>query len=123
MSSAFTIIAEPTVQFWFPGMPDDERETANPTIELKFTFVPGYPELGSIYGSGGEPACPAEVEFISAKLIDGDGLAPTQDQIDDWARKWLDDEGYDAACEVASAGPDPDDARQARIDDQLMGDF
>lgn len=118
-----TIRAEIEVRFHLLGSPDDERETAYPTVDIDFTFTPGCPETGPSYASGGEPASPAEIEFVKATLVSGDGLAPTQDQIDDWAQNWLDDAGFDAACNLACQddGPDPDDARDRERDDRLMG--
>jgi hypothetical protein len=116
-----TIQAEIRVQFRFPGMPDDERETAYPTVDIEFDFVPGCAATGPSYASGGGPADPAECNFIGATLIDGNGLAPTAEQVDDWARDWLHDAGYEEACELATRGPDPDAAYEQARDDQLMG--
>ena len=77
-------------------------EVAYPTIEIAYTYLPGSPQRGPTYWSGGEPADPAEVELVSARLIDGDGLDPDAKQIDDWAQGYLDsDRGYEAACREA----------------------
>jgi hypothetical protein len=121
--TAYTIRAEIEVRFHLLGAPDDERETAYPKVDIEFEFIPYQPATGPSYASGGEPACPAEVDFIKATLIDGDGLIPTKEQIDDWSREWLCDAGYDAACEIACRDdtPDPDHARDQALDDRMMG--
>jgi len=117
-----TITAEIEVTFHLSGAPEDERETAYPKVDIQYSYLPGSPATGPSYASGGEPADPAEVEFISASLIHGDGLAPTQDQVDGWAEKWLCDAGYHQAVEeAASSGPDPDAAYEAARDDRMIG--
>lgn len=65
-----------------------------------------------------DPPEPAVVELAGARLIDGDGLAPTAEQLDDWANNWIDTEGYDECIAHAEAlsSPDPDDARDAARD-------
>lgn len=79
-----------------------EEETVCPTLRIAFTYLPGYAATGPTYACGGEPACPAEVEFVSAELIDGDGVDPTPDQIATWAEEYLcSDEGYGAAVQEA----------------------
>lgn len=122
-TSRHTILARFEKFFHAPWMPADERESANVQIEIEFSYVPGRPESGPSFSSGGEPADPAEVEFISARLIDGDGLAPSKEQVDEWAQDWLDDKGYDAACEMAAfeRAPDPDAARDRAIDSRMEG--
>lgn len=100
-----TILAEIERKFQLAGMPDDECEVAYPTIEITFTYKRGSPAV--MYqrnGDPGWPAEPAEVEFISAKLVNGDGLLPTPDQLNDWAQDWLDsDAGYNLAADYAQA--------------------
>lgn len=84
------------------GLPDDEYEVSYPKVEITFSYLKGSPAV--MYqrnGDPGWPAEPAEVEAISAKLIDGDGLARTQQQVDDWAADWLDGPGYEQAVEAA----------------------
>jgi hypothetical protein len=101
-ATTHNIAAEHTVLFRIPGMPDDERESANVKLEIAYTYLlrdPGCRTQRN--GDPGWPPEPAEVDLVAAKLIDGDGLAPTQDQINEWAIDWLDDAGYDAACENA----------------------
>lgn len=116
-----TITTRLHVLFSIPGMPDDERESADPTVEIEYRYSPGCPaftprgEYAPI-----DPPDPAEVEFVSARLIEGDGLAPEPEQVDQWAQDWLDsDEGYRDACRNAesNSGPDPDAAYEARRDD------
>jgi len=96
-----TVLAEIERKFQLAGMPDDEHEVAYPTAEITFTYKRGSPAV--MYqrnGDPGWPAEPAEIEFISAKLVNGDGLRPTQDQLDDWAQDWLDsDAGFNLALE------------------------
>lgn len=119
--SKHSIRAEIEVSFHLSGAPDDEREVAYPKVDIEFSFTSGCPATGPSYASGGDPASPAEVEMISATLADGDGLAPTQDQVDDWAKDWLSDAGYHAALDVAAdAGPDPDAAYEAARDDREL---
>ena len=97
-----TLTAELEIRFTPTGC--TETEVAYPTIEIAYTYLPGSPQRGPTYWSGGEPADPAEVELVSARLIDGDGLDPDAKQIDDWAQGYLDsDRGYEAACREAAA--------------------
>ena len=83
-----------------------------PEIEctIYFTFIRGYPATGPTYWSGGEQACPAEVEFHHVE--------PTSPDIVAWAADYLQGEGYDDACEIATEDmmPDPDAAYEARRD-------
>ena len=102
MSSVHTIDAELTIKFRLSGMPDDERETASPAVRITYRFTKGRPA----YTPRGEyapidPPEPAEVDLISATLIDGDGLDPTPTQVDEWAQDYLDDAGYDYAIRNA----------------------
>ena len=115
--TVYTIVAEIETKFSIPGMPDDEREVAYPKVEITYSYLPGHP--GCMYQRNGDPGFspePAEVDFISAKLIDGDGLAPEQWQVNEWAQDWLDDAGYEQACDHAESQrqPDPDYAREDR---------
>lgn len=122
MTTQHTITAKLHVLFRIPGMPDDEHESANPTVDITYTYLRGSPATydAARGGPGGwDPPDPAEVDFVGATLVDGDGLAPTDDQVKDWARDWLHDEGYDEACQHAerNSGPDPDHAYEAARDD------
>jgi hypothetical protein len=101
--SKHTMIAEIERRFTFPGLADGEYEVAYPKIEITYRYLPGSP---AVYyqrnGDPGWPAEPAEMEVISAKLIDGDGLTPTAKEVEEWASEWLDDDsGYRLACENA----------------------
>lgn len=103
MSRKLSMTVELERFFQLSGMPDDEREVAYPKVDLVLNYSAGSPAV--MYqrnGDPGWPAEPAEIEIISAKLADGDGLAPTQEQVDDWAQEWLDsDAGYQYACDQA----------------------
>lgn len=84
---------------------------------MRYRYTPGYPATGPSYDSGGEPGAGAEVELVSAELVDGDGLDPRQEQVMDWAQDWLDsDSGYAQACAAAEGeqGPYPDDLRDQK---------
>lgn len=74
--------------------------------EITFTFLPGAHEQGPSYSSGGQPADPDEIEFVSVKPVIGvvDAGAFTdlaQKDLDDWASEWLAEEGFNAAIEKA----------------------
>jgi hypothetical protein len=109
--SKHTITTEIKVSFTFPGMAEGERETAYPVLSITYQYSPSRPaytprgEYGPI-----DPPDPAEIEFVSAKLVNGDGLDPSDQQIQEWASDWLDYKGYDVACDHAETArqPDPD---------------
>lgn len=102
MATQHTLTTEIEVHFQLSGMPDDERETAYPKLEITYSFLKGSPAVRyQRNGDPGWPADPDEVELINVKLIDGDGLAPTAHQLREWAEDWLNDAGYDKACEHA----------------------
>lgn len=93
---------------------------------ITFDYVRGAPAQGPSYSSGGQPADPAEISFVSITPDAGDHGAfsdMAQSGLEDWAQLWLDDH-YDECIELAEQDnqPDPDDARDARIDDRLTGD-
>lgn len=115
-----TIAAEIEVKFLIADMPADEREVAYPKVEITYSYSPGSPAV--MYqrnGDPGWPAEPAEIELINVHLIDGDGLAPNDQQLREWAYDWLHDAGFDQACEHAEEcrRPDPDEARDRMLDD------
>jgi hypothetical protein len=120
--SNHTILTEVEVRFVPVGL--IEQETAYPTLKIDFSFTPGCPEQGPSYASGGEPATAAEIEITGVKLLDGDGLLPTDDQLREWADKWLDGDGYNEACDQAETDlrPDPDEAYEAMRDDAAFFD-
>jgi hypothetical protein len=109
--STHKIEATLPVYFQIPGMPDDERESAHPTVEITYNYAPAR----RAFTPPGEyapidPPEPAAVDFVSAQLIDGDGLHPTTEQIQDWASEWLYEEiGYLRAVDAAE-----DDRRSMR---------
>lgn len=112
MSSKHTIDAEIEVKFKPAGMglPDDEFEVAYTTVRIEYSFSKGSPAV--MYqrnGDPGWPAEPAEVEALDAKLIEGDGLDPTADQVWQWAQDWIDGDGYDLACDNAARDYEPAD--------------
>lgn len=80
-----------------------ETECAYPEFEITFGFTPG--RAAQTYGPAENcyPADPAEVEFISAKVIADDGLDLTAEQIADYAETWLMDDGYQAALDEVTA--------------------
>lgn len=99
--NTFTLTADVEVKFVPDGLVETEVEY--PVLEIEFSYIRGCPahtprgEYAPI-----DPPEPAEVDFRSAKLIDGQGLLPTQEQINDWARDYLDsDAGYRHACNEA----------------------
>ena len=96
--------------------PDEEEME----LRIHFTFIPGCPARGPSYASGGEPACPAEVEFDRVERQSGSAWLPAP-EFDEWAEDWLQTLGYDAAIAEAEASnaPDPDDERDRRWDDQM----
>ena len=97
--SEHILATEIKVRLSFPGMDSD---TAWPTVEITYSFLPGAPATGPIWDSGGDPGYPAECDIISVKLIEDDNLNPTDAQLREWAQDWLDDwEGYNAACHHA----------------------
>ena len=109
-----TMIAEVPVKFWFPGL------VAHPTIAIIFDYLPGRPA----YTPCGEyapidPPEPPEISFVEATLIDGDGLAPTMSQLQEWASDWLNEDGFNEACDYAEqhSGPDPDEAYERMRDE------
>lgn len=92
--STHTMLANVVVRFVPVSLV--EEETVMPTLRIKFSYMPGSPAV--MYQRNGDPGWPAEspeVELISAELVDGDGVEPTQEQINDWAENYLaSDEGF-----------------------------
>lgn len=86
--------------------------------EIKFSFLKGAPEQGPSYASGGQPADPDEIEFISATPLCNGKPSPyygafadlEQQSLDGLAEDWLLDDGFADACEVAAS--DDEDARE-----------
>jgi len=115
----YTMLAEVEIE------PDAET-VAYPILQITYSYSPGSPAV--MYQSNGDPGWPAEpadVEFISATLVSGDGLTPTKAQIDSWAGHYLDsDDGYRAAVDHAEdmRRPDPDDAYDRQRDEPTERD-
>jgi hypothetical protein len=101
---------------------DLERDDGLPDAELLiyFTFVPGCPETGPSYASGGEPAAPAEVDFDHVEQL-ADGQWTAAPEFNDWARTYLQNDGYDEACQEAAerSQPDPDYAYERMRDERM----
>jgi hypothetical protein len=78
----------------------DDMEIAYPKIDVTFSYQRGSPgRFNSI--NGGHPPEPAEIEIISAVLVNGDGLDPTPEQVREWAERFAEDDGFDHLCDVA----------------------
>lgn len=96
-----------------PVGPSDEG--AEVELEITYTFLPGAPEQGPSYASGGQPADPDEIEFVSARNIHGEPYGAfadlEQDHLNDVARDWLDDKGFEEA--VAHACEELEAAKEA----------
>lgn len=88
-------------------MQDAECDSADVEVEITFTFLKGAPEQGPSYASGGQPADPDEIEFVSAKAVLGLAGSPypllAQNALDHWARDWLQEDGFAEALEVATS--------------------
>lgn len=70
-------------------------------VEITYRFTPGRPARGPSYASGGEPADPPEVEFISARSKVKDDFVKAM--LVEWAEEWLaSDDGWDKAVDRAS---------------------
>lgn len=69
-------------------------------VEITYRFTPGRPARGPSYASGGEPAEPPEVEFISASSKVSDDFVKLL--VTEWAEDWLDDDdGWEQAVDNA----------------------
>lgn len=121
--SKHTITTELEVSITAYGI---DTETFYPEVEIEFSYIPGCPETGPSYASGGEPATPDEIEVLSVKVINAEGIDMPPEWWLEQAQSRIDDDGYDAAREEASSDnePDPDDARdRAREDREMERDF
>jgi hypothetical protein len=80
----------------------DDIEVAYPKINVIFTYLPGSPGVRYLRnGDPGYPPDPAELEFVSAALLDGDGCNPKPEHVAKLAQEYLDsDDGYRYLCEV-----------------------
>ena len=68
-------------------------------VKIIYRYTPGRPARGPSYASGGEPADPPEVEFISASTTVNDDLVKLM--VSEWAEEWLGDDGFDEAVDNA----------------------
>lgn len=93
---------------------------ASVLLKVAFSFIPGYPETGPSYASGGEPACPAEVDILSLEWsLDNPITKTVQWHTIDGALFDLiasDDELYSELCQAA-ADNDADE-RDAAAEDR-----
>ena len=86
--------------------------------EIAFTYLKGAPEQGPSYYSGGQPADPDEIEFVSARPFCTGKPSPFLDYadmqqatLDDLARDWLESE-YGVSEAMATVAADDDEARE-----------
>jgi hypothetical protein len=70
-------------------------------VDIVYTYTPGRPARGPSYASGGEPADPPEIEFVSAALPKDKLSDHHQLMLNEWAEEWLADEGFDDAVDNA----------------------
>ena len=91
------------------GMGDPDLG-AEADLRITYTFIKGAPEQGPTYASGGQPADPDEIEFVSCvQMIDGKEHPTSgmfghleQSSLDAIAEAWLlGDEGHGQAVENA----------------------
>lgn len=70
-------------------------------VEITYTFLKGAPEQGPSYASGGQPADPDEIEFVSVHYANSinDEMAKL---LEAWAVEYLADEGFADAIENAA---------------------
>jgi len=122
--NTFTFTTQVEHKFDFGSPVPGELESAHPTLEITFRYTPGLPA----YTPRGEyapidPPEPAEVELISAKVIDADHLTLDDKKVQEIAEEYLaSDDGYRDAvahAEATAVGPDPDAAYEAARDDAL----
>lgn len=111
MSTKHSITTELAVTISAYGI---DPETFYPEVEIEFSYVPGCPETGPSYRSGGEPATPDEIEVQSVKIINDESIEMPPDWWAEKAQDWIDDKGFDAAREKVSddeesRAPDRDD--------------
>lgn len=96
-----------------------DPETFYPEVEIEFGYLPGCPETGPSYASGGEPATPDEIEARAVKVINAEGIDMPPSWWLERAQAWLDDKGYDRARDSVR---DDFEARQADAADMARDD-
>lgn len=82
-------------------------------IKAEFDYSPGMAECGPAYDHGGLPAEPPEIEVLRAFDAFGDEIELSEQSRADIA-DWL------LETWEPPSGPDPDDLRDQRIDDELV---
>ncbi|MGQ3299673.1 hypothetical protein [Reyranella sp.] len=97
-------------------------------LRITYTFLKGAPEQGPTYASGGQPADPDEIEFVSCVYVDAAGKESSpsgayadleQSALDAIAEAWLrGDEGQAQATEQAMDdwAARADEAEEARAE-------
>jgi hypothetical protein len=103
MSGKHTIIAEIPIEFHLSGAPEDEHETAYPSLELTYSFVRGCPAR-ICWDENDHPAEPHELELLDVKVLDSDYIGLSDKEWFELAQNWIDDAGYDAAVDHAING-------------------
>lgn len=94
MSTAHKLVVEIEVKHRPAGMglPDDEFEVSYPKVEIEVRYTPGSPGVRMTRNGDGWPPDPPEIDLVSARLIDGDGLNPTPEKVTEWVQGYLDDD-------------------------------
>ena len=76
---------------------------------VEYTYLPGAPEEGPSYASGGQPADPPEIDIVNIFIkATGDKIGVTEAEFEKFYELLLENH--------VDEGPDPDDARDARMD-------
>lgn len=70
-------------------------------VEITFIFLKGAPAQGPSYASGGQPADPDEIEFVSIRELNGSELR--HPGLEEWAMRWLAEDGFNKALEEAAS--------------------
>jgi hypothetical protein len=84
----------------------DEDETP---VMVEYSYLPGAPEQGPSYASGGQPADPPEIDIVNIFIkATGDKIGVTEAEFEKFHELLLENHVDD--------GPDPDDARDARME-------
>ncbi len=90
----------------------DEDETP---VMVEYTYLPGAPEQGPSYASGGQPADPPEIDIVNMfDKATGAKIVVTEAEFEKF-HEWLLENHIDD-------GADPDDLRDDR-EDRIKGDW
>lgn len=85
---------------------------------ITFSYLPGQPATGPTYDSGGEPGYGPEIEYISHEPVSD--YDPAAENEVEWCKDWLDENAAECADSAGQDNqPDPDAARDARIDNEI----